>query len=50
MYEHAQTVRKEFNVKTLGEYSDIYLKTDVLILCDIFESFRKLCMETYDLH
>lgn len=46
MYEHAQDVWKEFNVKTLGEYSDIYLKIDVLILCDIFESFLKLCMET----
>lgn len=44
-YVHAQKVFKEFNCCNVGEYSDIYLKTDVLILCDIFEKFRSDCLD-----
>ena len=39
-YEHAQKVWKGFDMKNLGEYHDIYLKTDVLVLSNVFESFR----------
>ena len=48
-YEHAQTVWKEFGCKTLRDYLDLYNKSDVLILADVFENFRDLCINNYNL-
>ena len=48
-YEHAQKVWKKFKIQNFGEYSDIYLKTDVLILAYVFENFRDMCLHVYDL-
>lgn len=46
-YEHTQEVWKKFGCKTMAGYHDLYLKADVLILADVFQNFRKVCMRNY---
>ena len=48
-YEHAQEVWAAFGCRTMGDYLDLYVKTDVLLLADVFENFRQVCQEKYGL-
>ena len=48
-YERAQRIWEHFGIVNLGQYHDLYLRTDVLLLTDVFENFRDLCLEYYGL-
>ena len=48
-YAHANNVYKKFNINNLGEYHDLYVRNDTLLLADIFENFRQSCLENYEL-
>ena len=48
-YEHTNRTWKEFDLKDLGEYHDLYLKMDVILLANVFEEFRKVCLKNYGL-
>ena len=48
-YQHAQRVWKEFKIRNLGEYHDLYLRTDVVLLENIFEKLRKTSLVHYGL-
>ena len=48
-YARAQKVWDTLNIKTLGEYHDLYVRSDTALLADVFESFRDKCLEIYEL-
>ena len=49
-YLHVQKVWDVFEIKNLGEYHDLYVQSDTLLLADVFEKFRNTCIEIYELH
>ena len=48
-YRHDNNVFKIFKLKNLGEYHDLYVQSDTLLLADVFENFRNKCLEVYEL-
>ena len=48
-YRHAERVLKYFNNKNLGDYHDLHVQSDTLLLADVFDSFRNKCIEIFEL-
>ena len=48
-HKHAKTVWKDFKIKNLGEYYDLFVQSNTLLLADVFESFRNKCIEIHEL-
>ena len=44
-YKHGKKVWDVFEIKTLGEYHDLYVQTDTAQWSDVFENFRSLCLK-----
>ena len=49
-YAHAQKVWNEFDIQNLRQYHDLYLTLDVLLLADVFENFRCMSLNYYELY
>ena len=48
-YAHAKKVCKDFKVKNLVEYHDLYVQSHTLLLADVFNNFQNMCREIYEL-
>ena len=46
-YAHAKTVSKDFEIKNWGEYHDVYVQSDTLLLADVFENIGNMCLKIY---
>ena len=48
-YRHANNVFKVFKLEKLGDYHDLYVQSDTLLLADVFNNFRDMCIKEYEL-
>ena len=48
-FVQTKTVCKDFEIKNLGEYHDLYIQSNTLLLADIFENFRNICVNNINL-
>ena len=46
-YRHGNNVFKKFKSKNLGEYHDLYVQSETLLLADVIENFRNMCIKVY---
>ena len=49
VYRHGNNVFNKFKLNNLGDYHDLYVQSDTLLLVDVFENFRGMCLKEYEL-
>ena len=49
-WKNAERVRKNFGIRHLGYYHDMYVKSNTLLLADVFKNFRSKCLEIYEIN
>ena len=47
---HVKRVREDFAIKNLGQYHDLYVQSDTLLIADVFKNFWNMCLEIYELN
>ena len=47
-YKHTNNVFEKFDLNNLGDYHDLYVRSDTLLLADVFENFRNACLNNYE--
>ena len=47
-YAHAKRVCKDFEMKILGKYHDLYVQSNALLVADALENFRNMCLKIYE--
>ena len=47
-YALTKIVCKDFEIKNLGEHHDLHAKSDTLLLADVFDNFRNMCLKIYE--
>ena len=48
-HRHGNNVFNKFKLNNLGDYHDLYVQSDTLLLADVFENFRDMCLKEYEL-
>ena len=48
-YRHGNNVFNKFKLNNLGDYHDLYMQSDTLLLADMFENVRDMCLKEYEL-
>ena len=48
-YRHGNNVFSKFKLNNLGEYHDLYVQSDTLLLADVFENFRDMCLKEHEI-
>ena len=48
-YAHAKLICKDFDIKNVGKYHDLYVQSNILLLVDVFENFRNMCLKIMNL-
>ena len=49
-YSHAKKFCKDFELKNLGEFHDLYAQSNILLLADVFANFQNMCLQMFELN